>query len=454
MAATATDLQTIAKQLVAEGKGILAADESSGTIKKRLDSIGVESNEDNRRAYRELLFTTEGMEEFISGVILYDETIRQTAEDGTPFPELLESRGIIPGIKVDLGAKHLAGAPGETVTEGLDGLRERLAEYYELGARFTKWRAVISIGPGLPSDYCMWTNAHALARYAALSQEAGLVPIVEPEVLMEGDHTIEQSYHVTVRVLQALYTELFDQRVAARGLTAEDEHGRLGLRLPRAGGRGDRRRGDDPLPEERGAGRRARSRVPVRRHVRRGRDRAPERDEPARPAPVGALVLVRARSPGACAEGLGRPGGERRGRPEGVLPARQVQRRGPVRLLRTRMGDAGSHGLNLVRAHVERFNAGVRSGDFGPMVEEGFADNAELAFEGVPVGPFRGKEAIARAYAEQPPDDEVAILRTNEQGDEMVVVDYAWPAAPNERAGTMIFRLRDGKIDRLLVTFG
>ena len=155
MAATATDLQTIAKQLVAEGKGILAADESSGTIKKRLDSIDVESNEDNRRAYRELLFTTEGMEEFISGVILYDETIRQTAADGTPFPKLLESRGIIPGIKVDLGAKPLAGAPGETITEGLDGLRERLVEYYELGARFTKWRAVISIGPGLPSDYCI-----------------------------------------------------------------------------------------------------------------------------------------------------------------------------------------------------------------------------------------------------------------------------------------------------------
>jgi fructose-bisphosphate aldolase, class I len=217
MAATATDLQSIAKELVAEGKGILAADESSGTIKKRLDSIGVESTEDNRRAYRELLFTTEGMEEFISGVILYDETIRQTAEDGTPFPELLASRGITPGIKVDLGAKPLAGAPGETITEGLDGLRERLAEYYELGARFTKWRAVISIGTGLPSDYCMWTNAHALARYAALSQEGGLVPIVEPEVLMEGDHTIEQSYHVTVRVLQALYTELFDQRVMREG---------------------------------------------------------------------------------------------------------------------------------------------------------------------------------------------------------------------------------------------
>jgi fructose-bisphosphate aldolase, class I len=217
MAATATDLQSTAKELVAEGKGILAADESSGTIKKRLDSIGVESTEENRRAYRDLLFTTEGMEEFISGVILYDETIRQESDDGTPFPKLLESRGIIPGIKVDMGAKPLAGAPGETVTEGLDGLRERLAEYSELGARFTKWRAPISIGPNIPSDYCIWTNAHALGRYAALSQEAGLVPIVEPEVLMEGEHTIDESYRITVRVLQALYTELFDQRVEREG---------------------------------------------------------------------------------------------------------------------------------------------------------------------------------------------------------------------------------------------
>jgi fructose-bisphosphate aldolase class I len=217
MAATATDLESIARALVAEGKGILAADESEGTIKKRFDSIDVESTEENRRAYRELLFTTEGVEEFISGVIMFDETIRQSTSDGTPFPELLESKGVIPGIKVDKGAKPLAGAEGETVTEGLDGLRERLAEYYELGARFTKWRAVISIGEGLPSDYCVWVNAHALARFAALSQEAGLVPIVEPEVLMDGTHTIEESYHVTDRTLQALYTELFDQRVKREG---------------------------------------------------------------------------------------------------------------------------------------------------------------------------------------------------------------------------------------------
>jgi fructose-bisphosphate aldolase class I len=213
-----TDLHETAKALVAEGKGILAADESSGTIKKRFDSISVESTEENRRAYRDLLFTTEGAEEFISGVILYDETIRQSSADGTAFPQLLESKGMIPGIKVDMGAKALAGAAEETVTEGLDGLRERLAEYRELGAKFTKWRAVISIGDGRPSDYAIWTNAHALARYAALSEEAGLVPIVEPEVLMDGGHSIDESYRVTVRTLQAVFTELFDQRVEREGL--------------------------------------------------------------------------------------------------------------------------------------------------------------------------------------------------------------------------------------------
>src|SRR2546421_7771612 len=213
-----TDLEATAKALVAEGKGILAADESDGTIKKRFDSIGVESTEENRRAYRELLFTTEGIEEHISGVILFDETIRQSAADGTPFPRLLESKGVIPGIKVDKGAKPLAVAEGETITEGLDGLRARLEEYRELGARFTKWRGVISIGKNIPSEYCLWTNAHALARYAALSQEAGLVPIVEPEVLMDGDHTIERSFEVTSRTLHAVFTELRDQRVQPEGM--------------------------------------------------------------------------------------------------------------------------------------------------------------------------------------------------------------------------------------------
>jgi fructose-bisphosphate aldolase class I len=211
------ELAATAKALVAEGKGILAADESDGTIKKRFDGLGIESTEENRRGYRDMLFTTEGVEEYISGVILFDETIRQKAADGTPFPKLLESRGMIPGIKVDKGAKPLANAPGETITEGLDGLRERLQEYRELGARFAKWRAVYSITDELPSEYCTWTNAHALARYAALCQEVGLVPIVEPEVLQDGTHTIERSFHVTSRVLGAVFTELFDQRVELEG---------------------------------------------------------------------------------------------------------------------------------------------------------------------------------------------------------------------------------------------
>jgi fructose-bisphosphate aldolase class I len=212
-----TELHDIAQALVADGKGILAADESSGKIKKRFDTIGLESTEETRRAYRDLLFTTPGAEEYISGVILYDETIRQNALDGTPFPKLLESKGVIPGIKVDLGAKPLAHADGETITEGLDGLRDRLKEYYGLGARFAKWRATYTITDELPSQYCIWTNAHALARYAALCQEAGIVPIVEPEVLQDGTHSIERSYHVTSHVLAALYTELFDQRVDIEG---------------------------------------------------------------------------------------------------------------------------------------------------------------------------------------------------------------------------------------------
>jgi fructose-bisphosphate aldolase class I len=210
-------LEATARALVADGKGILAADESDSTIKKRFDSIGLESTEENRRAYRDMLFTTPGVEEYISGVILFDETIRQSASDGTPFPQLLESRGVIPGIKVDAGAKPLALTDGETITEGLDGMRSRLEEYRSLGARFAKWRATYSIGGGKPSEYCVWTNAHALARYAALCQEAGIVPIVEPEVLQDGTHTLEESAVATGRVLQAVYTELHDQRVEYRG---------------------------------------------------------------------------------------------------------------------------------------------------------------------------------------------------------------------------------------------
>src|SRR4026208_2082404 len=212
-----TELESIARALVAEGKGILAADESTGTIKKRFDSIGVESTEESRRAYRQVLFTAPGVEESIGGVILYDETIRQSTDDGTPFAEVLASKGAIPGIKVDTGAQDQAGFPGEKITEGLDGLRPRLAEYRELGARFAKWRAVITIGDSIPSVGCIRANAHALARYAALCQEAGIVPIVEPEVLMDADNTIDSGYPVAPRTLKWTFHERLVQRVDLRG---------------------------------------------------------------------------------------------------------------------------------------------------------------------------------------------------------------------------------------------
>ena len=210
-------LKATAKALVAPGKGILAADESGGTIKKRFDNIKVESTEDNRRAYRDLLFNAKGCEDFISGVILFDETIRQSSLDGVPFPKVLADKGIIPGIKVDTGAKPLAMAEPEEVTEGLDGLRERLAEYHGLGARFAKWRATYTISDTLPSQLAYDANAHALARYAALCQEAGIVPIVEPEVYMEGSHSIERAFVVTSAALDALYAALFEHRVHLEG---------------------------------------------------------------------------------------------------------------------------------------------------------------------------------------------------------------------------------------------
>jgi fructose-bisphosphate aldolase class I len=213
----AHELHETASAIVADHKGILAADESTGTIKKRLDSIGVESTEENRRFYRQLLFTAPGMEDSIGGVIMYDETIRQAAGDGTPFAESLASKGVIPGIKVDTGAHDLAGFPGEKVTEGLDGLRGRLEEYRELGARFAKWRAVITIGDAIPTGACIHANAHALARYARLCQEAGIVPIVEPEVLMDADNTIERCYDVTARTLHTMFGELARQKVDLRG---------------------------------------------------------------------------------------------------------------------------------------------------------------------------------------------------------------------------------------------
>ncbi len=212
-----SELEKTAQALVAKGKGILAADESTGTIKKRFDSIQLESTEEHRRAYRDMLFATPGLGEHISGAILYDETIRQSASNGTPFTEALARQGVIPGIKVDAGAKDLANFLGEKVTEGLDGLRERLEEYAGLGAKFTKWRAVITIGDGIPTNTCLKANAEALARFAALSQEAGLVPIIEPETLMDGDFTIERHYEVTDRILRHTFDALADHRVVLEG---------------------------------------------------------------------------------------------------------------------------------------------------------------------------------------------------------------------------------------------
>ena len=212
-------IQDIAQAMVAKGKGILAADESTPTCTKRFKSINVESTEENRNAYRGMLFTADGIENHISGVILFDETIRQSTINGSiPFPEHLSTLGIIPGIKVDKGAKQLANSDDEKITEGLDGLRDRLKEYYELGARFAKWRAVITIGEDIPTAYCISANAHALARYAALCQEQGLVPIVEPEILMNGDHTIEESYQLTTETLYTVFYELASQGVELEGM--------------------------------------------------------------------------------------------------------------------------------------------------------------------------------------------------------------------------------------------
>ncbi len=207
-------LSKTAAAMVAKGKGILAADESAGTCETRFKSVGVECTEENRRAYRGLLFTTPGVEQFVSGVILFDETIRQKTNDGVPFADYLARKGIVPGIKVDKGAKNLALCPGEKVTEGLDGLRERLADYFKLGARFAKWRAVITIGASIPTHTCLYANAHALARYAALCQEASIVPIIEPEVLLDGDHPIERCEEVTEATLRATYAALAAHNVS------------------------------------------------------------------------------------------------------------------------------------------------------------------------------------------------------------------------------------------------
>lgn len=230
------ELEKVARAMVAKGKGILAADESMGTIKRRFDSINVESNDVNRRAYREMLFATPGIEEAISGVILFDETVRTKASDGTPFPQLLAKKGIIPGIKVDKGPVEIPSFPGEVVTEGLDGLRGRLNEYKELGARFAKWRAVINIGDGIPTYSCLKANAHALARYASLCQEAGIVPIVEPEVLLDGSHSVERCEDVTEETLRVTFAQLAEQRVYLEGMVLKPSMVVSGKDNPRQAG--------------------------------------------------------------------------------------------------------------------------------------------------------------------------------------------------------------------------
>jgi fructose-bisphosphate aldolase, class I len=228
------ELNKVANAMVAPGRGILAADESSGTIKKRFDQIGVESNADSRRDYRELMFrSNEAMSKYISGVILYDETIRQSAKDGTPLVKVIEKAGSLPGIKVDKGTQPLPMCPGEVITEGLDGLRQRLIEYRGLGAKFAKWRAVIDIGKDIPSYACIMTNAHLLARYAALCQDEGIVPIVEPEVLMDGDHDIDRCYKITEWTLNTVFEQLYYQRVALEGMVLKPNMAIAGKKCPK-----------------------------------------------------------------------------------------------------------------------------------------------------------------------------------------------------------------------------
>jgi len=298
------ELETVAQSMVAKGKGILAADESMGTIKRRFDSIKIESNENNRRAYREMLFTTKGIEEAISGVILFDETIRTSASDGTPFPQVLSKKGIIPGIKVDKGPVDIPGFPGEVVTEGLDGLRSRVKEYRELGAKFAKWRAVITIGDGIPTYTCMEANAHALARYAALCQEGGLVPIVEPEVLLDGSHTVERCEEVTEKTLKITFAKLFDHRVHLEGMILKPSMVVSGKDNQTQAG--------------------ARDRFLIRRPERRKCHGASQRHERHGTPSVGSEFLLCPRAPRPGAESMERTGGECFRGAENFLPPGQV----------------------------------------------------------------------------------------------------------------------------------
>ena len=329
---TSRDLESVAQTLVAQGKGILAADETIPTLTRRFDTLGIRSTEQSRRTYREMLFTSPGAAEFISGVIMYDETIRQKSASGAPLAEALTVEGILPGIKVDTGAKPLAGSPDETVTEGLDGLRDRLREYHGMGARFAKWRAVIHVTDILPSSACVRANAHALARYASLCQEQELVPIVEPEVLMDGSHTIERCEEVTGMVLHAVFRRPLRARYRARRNAAQTQHGsrRQGVRPPSLCGGGRDR--DPALLAPARACRGAWNCVPVRRPTSPARDRSSERNQSAaRPETLEDQFLLWA---GASGSGFGRLAWTRRelaGRPASSLSPGQIQWGGECR---------------------------------------------------------------------------------------------------------------------------
>jgi len=315
-------LSRTAAAMVARGKGVLAADESSGTCEKRFQSINVECTEESRRAYRGLLFTTPGAEQFISGVILFDETLRQKADDGTLFPAYLAKKGILPGIKVDKGAMDLALCPGEKVTEGLDGLRPRLAEYFKLGARFAKWRAVITIGDAIPSHACIYANAHALARYAALCQEASIVPMIEPEVLLDGSHTIERCEEVTEATLRATYAAMAAHNVSVEQLILKTSMVVSGKDCPR-------RAGVEEVAERT---------VRVLKRTVPAAQPGVERDEgPALAAHF--FLLARAAEPGA--QGLERQDGERAGGAEGLPPPRAHERPCGAGQMETRTRKAG-----------------------------------------------------------------------------------------------------------------
>ena len=326
---TTTNLESTAQALVAGGKGILAADETPGTLTRRLDVLSIVSTPESRRDYREMFFTTRGIAEFISGVIMQDETIRQRSTQGTLLADVLAQQGILPGIKVDNGAKPLAGAPGENITEGLDGLRDRLKEYRAMGARFAKWRAVIAVSDRLPSVRCVKANAHALSRYAALCQEQAIVPIVEPEVLMDGSHSIERCEEVTANVLHAVFNALFDQNVALEGMLLKPNMVISGIKCERAGVRQRSRASHSALSQPARSGRGPRHCFLIRRPESPHCDRASERDQSARSAKaLAAQLFLWTGLAGGSAQGVAGKERKPQRRPASFLSPRQVPQRG------------------------------------------------------------------------------------------------------------------------------